>query len=126
MWPHHSDGHYIQMPPRSRFTTLGGFYETLLHEMAHWCECQTEWDHRQHGYAMGELVAEMAACLVAGELGIPNGEGVANHAAYLKSWLDAMKADSGFIFKACSQASKVSDFLMSFAHREDNATVVTS
>ncbi len=63
---------------------------------------------------MGELVAEMTACYIAAELNIPNGESVENHAAYLKSWLEGMRGDTGFIFKASSMAAKTTDFLLSF------------
>jgi hypothetical protein len=72
------------------------------------------WDHHANGYAAGELVAEMSACILAAELGIPSGESLENHAAYLRSWLTAMKADSSFIFKASTQASKVTDYLLTF------------
>ena len=44
---------------------------------------------RQQGYALGELAAEIASCYVSTELGIPQGEGLGNHAAYLKNWLEA-------------------------------------
>lgn len=114
-WPHHTDGDYIQVPERCRFMRLGHYYETVLHEMGHWAEVRVGIDHRKAGYAMGELVAEMAASFVSAELGIPDGEDMSNHAAYLKSWLDAMKADSTYIFRASTQASKVADFLLSFA-----------
>ena len=60
------------------------FYETVAHELSHWAECRTGWDHDKQGYAMGELAAEIASCYVAAELGIPQGEGLGNHAAYLK------------------------------------------
>ena len=68
---------------------------------------------------MGELIAEMAACFLAAELDIPGGESLENHAAYLKSWLDAMRADSSFIFKASTQASKTTDFLLSFVRESE-------
>ena len=42
---------------------------------------------------MGELIAEMAICFLATELGVPNTESLENHAAYLKNWLQAMKDD---------------------------------
>jgi len=41
------------------------------------------------------------------------------HAAYLKSWCDGMKDSSSFIFKACSMASKTTDFLLSFVRPEE-------
>ena len=61
-----------------------------------------------------ELVAEMASCYLASNLGIPQSDDLENHAQYVKFWLEAMKADSRFLFQAVSQASKVTDFLLSF------------
>ena len=60
---------------------------------AHFSEVRTGWDYTKNGYALGELVAEIASCYVSAELGIPQGEGLGNHAAYLKSWLEALKND---------------------------------
>jgi antirestriction protein ArdC len=68
---------------------------------------------------MGELIAEMGACYLATELGIPNDETLENHAAYLKSWLSSMRNDPNFIFRASRQASKVCDFLLSFVKQPD-------
>jgi antirestriction protein ArdC len=76
------------------------------------------------GYALGELAAEIASCYVAAELGVPQGEGLGNHAAYLRSWLDAMKGDRNYIFKASKQASKVTDFLLNFVKQPEPAGAV--
>lgn len=109
-------GDYIQLPPKATFLSDGGYYETAFHELGHWSESRLDW----HGsYAQCELVAEMAACFLSAELGIPNGEGVANHASYVKSWLDAMRGDHNYIFRASSQASKVADYLLSFTHKPE-------
>lgn len=108
-WPHHTSGDYITMPLLHRFERIGAYYETLLHELAHWSEVRLGW---QGSYAMGELVAEMTGCFLASELGVPQGEDFTNHAAYLKHWLEAMKGDASFIFKASTQASKVTEFLL--------------
>lgn len=112
-WPHHFEGDYICMPHREQFETAEAFYETALHELAHWAEVRTNWDREKHGYEMGELIAEMASCFLAAELGIPATD-LGNHASYLKSWLASMKADHNFIFKASSQATKAADYLLSF------------
>ena len=114
-WPHHNDGDYIAMPMQHRFERLGAYYETLLHELAHWSEVRLSWEG---SYAMGELVAEMAGCFLASELGVPQGEDLTNHAAYLKHWLDAMKGDASFIFKASTQASKVTDLLLGYVRTQ--------
>lgn len=115
---YHRGGDFIQVPPKSRFNPPGSYYETLLHELAHWSESRLGWDHDKQGYAMGELVAEMSSSFLATELGVPQAESLDNHAAYLKHWLNAMRGDTGFIFKASTQASKVADFLLAFTRAE--------
>jgi antirestriction protein ArdC len=109
---------YIQLPHKRRFNPIGSYYETAFHELAHWSESRLSWDSDAHGYPMNELVAEMSASFLATELGVPQGESLENHAAYLRSWLQAMKGDASFIFKASTQASKVADFLLSHVAHE--------
>ena len=106
---------YIRLPHRERFATLGTYYETALHELSHWSEPRQHLDRPQLGYAMCELVAEMASCFVASEIGVPQGEALENHAAYVKSWLEGMKGDRTFIFRAAKLANKTCDFLLAFA-----------
>ena len=66
----------------------------------------------KHGYAAGELVAEIGGCFLAYELGLPTGESLTNHVAYLQSWLQAMQNDPKYIFKASASASKAVDYLL--------------
>jgi len=113
-WPNHTAGDFVVLPPKASFAKIGSYYSTAAHELAHWSEVRTGWDHYKQGYALGELAAEIGSCYVTAELGIPNDEPLDNHAAYVKSWLDAMKGDPSYIFKASKQASKVTDYLMSF------------
>lgn len=117
-WPHHSSGDFIVLPSKGRFTTEGAFYETALHELSHWSEVRVKW---QGSRELGELVAEMASCFVSAELGVPNGEALENHAAYVQSWLQAMRGDNTFIFRASSQASKVADYLLKFSPQPQEA-----
>jgi antirestriction protein ArdC len=97
----------------------GAFYPTILHELAHWSEIRVGWDREKGGYAMGELIAEIASCYLAAELNIPNGEPLDNHASYIKGWLEDMRNDPNYIFKASRQASKVCDFLLSFVRQNE-------
>lgn len=113
---------FIQVPSKGRFTPQGAYYETLLHELSHWSEPRLGWDYEQAGYAMNELVAEISASFLATELGVPQGSSLENHAAYLRHWLESMRGDASFIFKASSQASKVADFLLSFVNEEAATT----
>ncbi len=122
-FPNHSEGDFLCIPPKTTFSPPAAFYETIAHEVSHWAECRTGWDHDKHGYALGELAAEIASCYVAAELGVPQGEGLGNHAAYLKNWLEALRNDRNYIFKAAKQASKVTDFLLAFVKKPEPETV---
>jgi antirestriction protein ArdC len=110
-------GDFIVLPPKTAFDPPGAFWETACHELAHWSEPRTGWDDKKNGYALGELVAEIASCYVCQELGVPQGESLGNHVAYLKSWLEALRNDRSCIFKATKQASKVTDFLLGFVKK---------
>ena len=112
-------GDFIVLPPRATFDSPGAFYETAIHELAHFSEVRTGWDFAKNGYALGELVAEIASCYVSAELGIPQGENLGNHVSYLQNWLEALKGDRNFIFKAAKQASKVTDFLLGFVKKPE-------
>jgi len=121
-FPHHTGGDYICLPPRASFDPPAAFYETLTHELVHWTEPRTGF----HGtYALGELVAEIASCYVAAELGIPQGEGLGNHASYLRNWLDAMRGDRNYVFKAAKQASRATDFLLGFVKKREPEAAAT-
>lgn len=114
-FPKHTDGDFIVVPPKFRFESVAGYYETVLHELAHWCEARLRWEG---SYAMGELIAEISATFVGAELGVPNSDDLTNHSSYLQNWIAAMKGDPSFIFKAGSQASKVADYLLGFVRPE--------
>jgi antirestriction protein ArdC len=117
-------GDFIQLPHRHQFESAESFYETAFHELTHWSEhvSRLNWNRADEGYAMGELIAEMSACLMMAELGLPTTTNLTNHASYLKHWLDGMAGDSKFIFKAASQASKAVDYLLSFSRTRAELT----
>jgi antirestriction protein ArdC len=120
---YHRLADFIMLPPRATFSPPGAYYETAIHELSHWSEIRTGWDCTKHGYALGELAAEIASCYVSAELGIPQGETMENHAAYVQNWLTAMKGDRNYIFKASKQASKVTDFLLGFVKQPEPEAV---
>lgn len=115
-------GDFVQVPPREHFV-LHEYYETIFHELVHWTEhpARLNWERSrpENSYALGELIAELGGCYVSGELGLPLGENLTNHAAYLKSWLTTMRQDPKFIFRATSQASRAADFILSFSRRTE-------
>ena len=110
--PGHSDGDYICLPSKDQFESSHEFYATALHELVHWSEIRRAWTG---SYAMGELVAEIGACFLCGQLGIPCSENMENHIAYLGEWLKELQNDDRAILKAASQASKAAELILSFS-----------
>lgn len=106
----------IKCPPKNRFPKLNEFYSAIFHELTHWAEIRTGFDEvEDKSYALGELVAEMGACYICEELGVPIENPADNDkqsAAYLRSWLKALKNDTKFIFVASKWASKAADLLL--------------
>jgi antirestriction protein ArdC len=53
----------------------------------------------------------MGAAMLAGVAGIER-RTLANSAAYLKSWVDVLRADSRLVVFAASQAQKAADYIL--------------
>lgn len=104
----------IHMPPIATFHSANGYYGTLAHEACHWSGAASRLDrlsmsNDRAGYAFEELVAEIGACMTCASLGlVPD---FAQSAAYVESWLKALKGDNRLIFKAASEAQKAADYL---------------
>lgn len=115
---------HIQMPKPEQFDF--SYYESLSHEFIHWTlnERRLDWKPTTSThYAEEELVAEIGACFLSLELGIPVTDDLTNHCSYLDSWLDKMKEDAGFLFRASSSASKAVDHILSYSKAEVTAEV---
>jgi antirestriction protein ArdC len=107
----------ICLPVRERFTTPENYYATALHELTHWTGHESRL-HRQFGkrfgddaYAFEELVAELGAAFMVGQLGLVDAT-IEAHASYLDSWIKVLKSDKQAIFTAASQAARASDFIL--------------
>lgn len=110
----------VHLPPQQAFKDAAGYYGTALHELGHWTghpsrlDRWTLSDNYKFGdtkYAKEELRAELASVFVAAEKGIPHDP--QNHAAYVGSWIQALKQDKNEIFRAAHDASKAADLLVS-------------
>ena len=111
---------YIVMPDQKMFGYFTGFADTLLHELSHWTEHRLNWTGT---YAEGELRAEMSSSFLAAALNIPNSGDLANHAAYVQSWIQALENDPKHIFKASAAASKAADYLLGFIRAKEGAEI---
>lgn len=105
----------IHMPVVSQFETAAAYYGTLAHELIHWTGATPRLDrdmkyNTTEGRAFEELIAEIGACFLCAHIGAtPDRD---NSAAYVASWLKALKSDKRFIFRAASQAQRAADYAL--------------
>src|SRR5208283_4221419 len=108
---------FVQMPPFETFVDAESYAATLAHECCH----RTKPGKRlardfgrtrfgDEGYAKEELVAELGSAFICADLEITL-EIRDDHAAYIATWLAALKNDTRLIFTAASHAQRASDYL---------------
>jgi antirestriction protein ArdC len=109
----------IMLPPSTAFTSTSAFFGTAFHELAHWTGAAHRLDRLNAGkfgdtrYAFEELVAELTAAFLCGEVGLP--VQTLNSAAYIRSWLNLLRDDSTAIFAACRLAQQAADYVCALA-----------
>lgn len=125
----------LRIPERAAFEDALSLYATMLHECGH----ATGHSSRlaRFGKTLGldslaerakeEIRVEMAASFLCAELFPPSGadnhgpsmgqKEIANHAAYLESWLQALKSSTTHneVFRAAADAQKIADYLKGMA-----------
>jgi len=115
----------ITVPNKRKFVSMSDFYETVFHELVHHTQKEDRvgirvQEDKDVQYAFNELVAEIGACLLLVELGVPMADNMLeNSKSYVKNWLQSMKNDPKFIFDAATQAGKAVDYLLGFIGRQN-------
>ena len=111
----------IHLPQRESFKSAADYYGTALHELAHWSGHPTRlnrptlnesYQFGDPNYAKEELRAALTSVFLAAERGIPHNP--EQHAAYVGSWIKALKDDKNEIFRAARDAHKAADFVLDF------------
>lgn len=113
----------ITMPERGQFKSSAFYAETLLHELVHSTGHKSRLDRLKgnevfgcDSYAKEELVAEMGAAMLATRNNVKVQWD--NTAAYLKSWLGALKDDKQLLLQAASKATAAVDHIMGIEQAE--------
>lgn len=116
----------VTMPDRQRFQGLdaeGHWYSTLLHELSHWTGHSSRLARpgitargNKESYAYEEIVVEQASMMLCATLGI---KGELRHESYIAGWLTALRNDKKYIFKAASEAQKITTYLLEKAEMLD-------
>lgn len=104
--------------PETGFFSEDDLHATLLHECAHATGhirrmARFHIDKRSlDDYAREELLAELSSAMLCADIGLAPGKTmIANHAAYVSSWLKVLKGDKGEILRAAADAQRVCDYL---------------
>jgi antirestriction protein ArdC len=112
------------MPPFETFRDAESYAATLAHELTHWTKHGKRLArdmgrvrHGDEGYAKEELVAELGSAFLAADTGIVP-EVRNDHAAYIQSWLQALKDDRRLIFMAAAHAQRAVDYLHGLQPRQ--------
>jgi antirestriction protein ArdC len=106
----------IFMPPFEHFFDAASFYSCLYHESGHAAGHPSRLDRDLTGrfasanYAMDEVLCELTSSFVLADLGIAH-RPRAEHAAYISSWLNALKSDPRAIFTVAGKAQQAADWM---------------
>jgi antirestriction protein ArdC len=109
---------YIQMPLREAFRDGSQYWATLAHETAHASRHETRLNRDfgqtrfgDAGYALEELVAELAGAFIGAHIGLP-ADHLEDHAAYIDGWLRALGDNPSSFLTAASKAQAAADWVL--------------
>lgn len=105
----------IHLPPKTSFDRSDKYYATALHELGHWTRHPSRLDRAkdpgsQESIAREELRAEISSWMLGQDIGIGHDPG--QHAAYVDSWIKALRDDPMEILRACRDAEQIRDYVM--------------
>ena len=115
----------IVIPHAGTFRSDEEYYSTLFHELTHATGHTSrlnrkglndseagEWSaFGSTPYAQEELVAEMGAAFLCGQVGIVE-RTLDNSAAYIQGWLKRLRDDQRLVVQAAAQAQKAADYIL--------------
>lgn len=115
----------VILPYREQFPDAPSYYQTALHELGHWTGHPRRLDRDiltkgiEEGfaspqYAREELRAEISSMITGDRLEL--GHDPSRHAAYVGSWIQALRDDPREIYRASRDAQDMSDYLLGRVH----------
>ncbi len=118
---YHPAADEIHLPPITSFRSPGHYYATGYHETAHSTGHPARLNRSgitdpgavfgSHAYGKEELVAQMTASMLCAQTGIDTDEIFTNSAAYIGSWLTAIKGDPKMVVAAATAAERAADLI---------------
>jgi antirestriction protein ArdC len=109
---------FIQMPLREAFRDGTQYLSTICHEAAHASRHETRLNRDfgqtrfgDPGYALEELVAELASAFIGATIGLP-ADHLEDHASYIGGWLKALGDNPSAFLTAASKAQAAADWVL--------------
>lgn len=108
----------LNMPKRTQFEDIAEFYSTAFHEMVHSTGHTSRLNRDltgkmgDHKYGIEELIAELGSAMLMNELEIETEDTFQNSAAYIQSWIKAIKENPEIVLKANTKAKKAMEFIL--------------
>lgn len=108
----------VTLPLIEQFANIAEYYSTAFHELAHSTGHQSRLNRLKatayfgsESYSKEELVAEIAAAALINMTGLETKNSFRNSAAYIQSWLSALKKDNRLIVSASGAATKAVEYI---------------
>lgn len=119
----------VKIPDISQFANSSNYYATAFHELGHstghFSRLNREGVNGAGYHAFGdevysreELVAEITSAYLCNYAGVETSVTFRNTAAYLQSWLAALKNDKNMIMFAAGKAEKAAEYILSMLESE--------
>lgn len=111
----------VVVPMLAQYALAEEYYSTAFHELTHStmhetrCNRQSEASITRFGdsaYSREELVAEIGSAMICNRLGIEHEKAFKNSAAYIQSWLKALKNDNRMIIWAAKKAEEAARYIL--------------
>lgn len=108
----------VNMPKKTQFETVAGYYETFFHELSHSTGHETRLNRSTlttltnlKDYSKEELIAELGSAYLCAKVDLfPQTE--ENQASYIQGWLKALQDDRTMLVHAASQGQKAADYIL--------------
>ena len=109
----------VVLPLREQFTAVAEYFSTAFHELTHSTGHSSRLNRLKvtahfgnSEYSREELVAEIGAAALLNYTGIETKKSLRNNAAYIQSWLNALRNDKRMIVQASGAVSKAVDLII--------------
>ncbi len=120
----------VVVPRLSQYELAEEYYSTAFHEFTHStmhekrCNRQSESTITRFGdadYSREELVAEIGSAMICNRIGIENEKAFRNSAAYVQSWMKALKDDNRMIVWAAKKAEEAARYILNEKSPDEQA-----